>query len=908
MENVFHLDWLRRFREDLRLGDMESLGRNAELAGLELLLDPEFLALTCQHDARAVVVLIASVGQENSEHTEPYQRLLASYQCLQRRISLEDAASICSKATSSPSGFYHAVLSSALENKPLSPVAAFPVKEDDLQFAIELLINTGNGTAALPLMKTWHTIDHSAMPWLRTCRATAARGRYAYTRQECVALAATARLLIDCAPKDQPVVTQEMRVQCAELALKARNGAMASKVAQEAFDHDPCFDRRFVLAKAQVLNGELSTAITNMHDMVLSLLNKEVTLVDSNSDHAAPTFDVSAAEDTLLTVNHLLQAKGLQPFLMSGTLLGYARDGALLPHDKDIDIGILGWEDQFTVAEALLEAGHFQIDLAQLGGQHRFLLSAHDMRNGMAIDFFLFHDKGDHFLHGIDFDMGFTQNFRFSRFALDAVEFLGERFFVPADFDLNLSENYGDWRTPASAYVVTVESPALCDTPNSRQLLVYIEILKTFTKHMKPERLKRIADYLDAQHSPLLDKPTKQQLRQWAAMQQAQKASSKDAATNSAAQGDTILMRLMSKIQSLGENARTDIANLVAAGTPGSALDLLHNANEPQGMHAKGLEVLKVYLLHLSGQYDQANRTIDQLIGMNLSEQLVMDNCPNEAEIMQRWDTSKEGVSILCTTFNHARFISMALAGFFSQISTHPFEVIVRDDASTDGTGDILKKWEERYPTLLKVIRLSKNTYQQGQSPMLATMPFATQPLMAMCEGDDFWIDSDKLQQQAELLQNNPAWSAVTHNHFELDESTGRLAPGRSTKIRGVIPRQDLVNINLVLWGHTLMVRRSLLDMPHYRLQDGVLGDQVMTSMLGSAGEVFFIGNLFGSVARRNLFSTYTPLSSADKQRRRINTRRFLAPILVQRGEQQAAQRLLRWCDMAEKQTQPVAA
>jgi hypothetical protein len=244
----------------------------------------------------------------------------------------------------------------------------------------------------------------------------------------------------------------------------------------------------------------------------------------------------------------------------------------------------------------------------------------------------------------------------------------------------------------------------------------------------------------------------------------------------------------------------------------------------------------------------------------------------------------------------------MALASFFSQITTHPFEVIVRDDASTDGTGEILKSWQSRYPKILKVTSLEKNTYQLGQSPMLATLPYATKPLLAMCEGDDFWIDSNKLHLQAELLEKNPTWSAITHNHFELDESKGKLLPGRNTKIRGLLAKNDLINVNTVIWGNTLMVRRALLEMPTYNLKDGVLGDQVMTAMLGVAGPVYFIGDLFGSVARRNLFSTYTPLNAKDKQRRRINTRRFLAPILSARGEKQAARRLLRWCDIAEQQ------
>lgn len=369
-----------------------------------------------------------------------------------------------------------------------------------------------------------------------------------------------------------------------------------------------------------------------------------------------------------------------------------------------------------------------------------------------------------------------------------------------------------------------------------------------------------------------------------------------------------VLSQLLRHVSGLDETVRLQVQECVGAGQPAQALEVL-NAPSVVASHGQpGWGPLRLYLLHLAGCYVQANRVLDEMIGMNLSEQLAIDHCPTEAEIMARWDTSAEGVSILCTSFNHARFIDMALASFFSQVSSHPFEVIVRDDASTDGTGDLLRKWEERYPKLLKVIRLTENTYRQGQSPMLGAMPHATQPLMAMCEGDDFWIDSNKLHQQAELLQKNPTWSAITHNHFELDEGTGRLTPGRTTKIRGVLPKQDLVNVNLVLWGHTLMVRRSLLDMPVYTLQDGVLGDQVMTSMLGAAGEVFFIGDLFGSVARRNLFSTYTPLSAEDKQRRRINTRRFLAPILTRRGERQAAQRLLRWCQVAEQQVSPLAA
>jgi hypothetical protein len=203
-------------------------------------------------------------------------------------------------------------------------------------------------------------------------------------------------------------------------------------------------------------------------------------------------FDTNAAEKTLLTVNELLRGKGLQPFLMSGTLLGFQRNGALMPHDKDIDIGIIGWEHQFTIAQALLEAGFFKFDLTQLSGRNRFLISAYDLRNGMAIDFFLFHDHGDHYLHGIDFNIEITQNFKFSKFTLHEVDFLGDKFFVPDNIDRNLKENYGDWQTPITSYVVTVESPAIIENKEVNKIIGYLETIKTINKNLNPERIRRI--------------------------------------------------------------------------------------------------------------------------------------------------------------------------------------------------------------------------------------------------------------------------------------------------------------------------------------------------------------------------------------------------------------------------------
>lgn len=501
MTNPFHIDWLRRFREDLRVGDMDSLTQNVELAGLDVVLDPDFLALASQEGARSVVVLIATLGEVNSEHPEPYRRWLASYQYLQHQLDLQEAAAQCAAASRSPATYFTALLDAARNGAALPSIGNAPVHVDDLQFGVELLVNTGHSAAVAALLKAWQAVDRSDMPWLRSCRAVAARSPKVHARKEAAELTQTIQWLLIRAPISQTVVAQEMRMQCAELALKSRQGDLARRAAEDAFSHDPNIELRLTLAKAHVLAGDLPTAVSHMHELLLHTLSDQFTLEPNGDDSQALPFNVLEAEKTLVTVNRLLRAKGLQPFLMSGTLLGYARHGGLLPHDKDVDLGLIGWEHQFTVAEALLEAGHFQLDLTQLSGHNRFLMSAHDMRNGMAVDFFLFHDKGDHFMHGIDFDMGFTQNFRFSKFGLQEVEFLGERFWAPSDIDRNLSENYGNWRKEEKIYVVTVEAPALCDTSSDTQLLLcYLEVLKTLMKAGKPERIGRVFQAIE--HRP----------------------------------------------------------------------------------------------------------------------------------------------------------------------------------------------------------------------------------------------------------------------------------------------------------------------------------------------------------------------------------------------------------------------
>lgn len=114
-------------------------------------------------------------------------------------------------------------------------------------------------------------------------------------------------------------------------------------------------------------------------------------------------------------------------------------------------------------------------------------------------------------------------------------------------------------------------------------------------------------------------------------------------------------------------------------------------------------------------------------------------------------------VSIICTTYNQEKFIRCALDGFLSQKTNFSFEVIIHDDASTDFTPSIIKEYEERNPEIFVCIYRAENWYSQEKNIWKYLFEnVAKGKYIAICEGDDFWIDPLKLQKQVDYLENNP--------------------------------------------------------------------------------------------------------------------------------------------------------
>lgn len=133
-------------------------------------------------------------------------------------------------------------------------------------------------------------------------------------------------------------------------------------------------------------------------------------------------------------------------------------------------------------------------------------------------------------------------------------------------------------------------------------------------------------------------------------------------------------------------------------------------------------------------------------------------------------------VSISCITYNHAPYIRQCLDGFMMQQTNFAFEVLIHDDASTDGTTDIIKEYEAQYPDIIKPIYEEENQWVKGRrGSAVFNFPRANGKYIALCEGDDYWTDPLKLQKQIDFLENNSEYIMCSHFRKLHNQNTNEI-------------------------------------------------------------------------------------------------------------------------------------
>lgn len=202
-------------------------------------------------------------------------------------------------------------------------------------------------------------------------------------------------------------------------------------------------------------------------------------------------------------------------------------------------------------------------------------------------------------------------------------------------------------------------------------------------------------------------------------------------------------------------------------------------------------------------------------------------------------------VSIRCLVYNHGPYLRQCLDGFVMQKTDFAFEAIVHDDASTDNSAAIIREYAEKYPDIIKPIYESENQYRKGTIGKI--MDHAVSPsskYIAICEGDDYWTDSLKLQKQVDYLERHPkcglVWAKARCYIQEKDEFKGTTG----TYMKDYY---DMF-INYSIAPLTTMYRNSILP-PYNEFIKGqhfMMGDSPLFLYIAHNHDIHFMDEIVG--------------------------------------------------------------
>lgn len=219
---------------------------------------------------------------------------------------------------------------------------------------------------------------------------------------------------------------------------------------------------------------------------------------------------------------------------------------------------------------------------------------------------------------------------------------------------------------------------------------------------------------------------------------------------------------------------------------------------------------------------------------------------------VQILSSMKPLVSVIMITYGHEKYIEEAIRGVFLQKTNFPFELIISNDKSPDSTDEIVKNIIKYAPENISV-KYIQHPENIGMLPnFISTLKIATGKYIAVCEGDDYWTDENKLQKQIDFLEKNEDFTLTFHNVFIRNGETLRadLDYEKRLSSKNVYTINDLSKGNFI---HTLSVvfRNMKIEFPEWYFSS-FLGDYPIWLWLSKKGKIKYFPEKMG-VYRENV-------------------------------------------------------
>ena len=202
-------------------------------------------------------------------------------------------------------------------------------------------------------------------------------------------------------------------------------------------------------------------------------------------------------------------------------------------------------------------------------------------------------------------------------------------------------------------------------------------------------------------------------------------------------------------------------------------------------------------------------------------------------------------LSVSVVTYQQERYVRQALSSVLEQQTDFDFEVVVGDDASTDGTRDILREMRCAAPERIRLLMAAANYGDSGLSNFMATIDAAQGEYVAFLDGDDFWTSPHKLQRQVDFLDRHPDCVICAHRvEHRLENGDVLLSPRPARGDRELSVGRLLIS-NFAEKISTVVRRSAIEALPEwYRKTDAISADWLFNVLTGRTGKVGFIDEL----------------------------------------------------------------
>lgn len=205
-------------------------------------------------------------------------------------------------------------------------------------------------------------------------------------------------------------------------------------------------------------------------------------------------------------------------------------------------------------------------------------------------------------------------------------------------------------------------------------------------------------------------------------------------------------------------------------------------------------------------------------------------------------------VSVVVVTYQHAAFIGSCIEKILAQRCDFRYEILIGEDQSTDGTREICERLAADHPDKITLFLRDRKDVMvimgkpTGRANLMDLLQKARGKYVALCEGDDHWIDPDKLQTQVDALEREPRLcGCFTNAYNEQDGLRSEYygAPGVPLPPAELVLEDVIENVSMPTC--TLVFRRALILPLDPAFREAPVADSVLLTVLARQGPLRFI-------------------------------------------------------------------